>query len=527
MDGITLVLLLVVVGLVGFVLYREKSRSSTSQPDQSALSSSTPQVDGGNVQIDRDRERLLNEARAQAKEIVVEAKDEAFKLKKSAEEEIRESRKEFLKIEQRIEQKEQSLDKKLNAVEARETALMTKQTEFDQKLAEVEKTRLEQVARLEKVAMMTREEAKKYLLDATERSLREEMSKRIRDAENETRHKIDDVVKDLVTTAMVHGATDYVPEYTTSRVKLVDEDMKGRIIGKEGRNIRAFEQATGVDVEIDETPGEILLSSFDPVRRAIAKKSLERLMADGRIQPIKIEEVVEKTRKEEEKLMFEEGQKLCESVGVYNLPHELVALLGRFKHRFSYGQSMVTHTLEETKIGIYLAKELNADVDVVKLACLFHDIGKVINDEEGTHIELGVKLLKQYRFPDKVIRAVAEHHEDEPFSSPESMIVYIADAISGSRPGARHESVQEYIDRLRLEEDTVYEIAGRDKIDRVFAVQAGRELRIMVNSNKVDDAESVVLAKSIAKELEQRLKNFPGQIRVTVIRETRNVATAR
>lgn len=524
MDGLTLVLLLIVIGVVGYLFYRERSRNK-DLPAQS--SSESAAIQSSHPDFEKERERVLSDARAQAKELVVEAKDEAFKLKKNAEEEIRESRKEFLKIEQRIEQKEQSLDKKLIAVEGRETALISKQTEFDQKLAEVEKTRLEQVSRLEKVAMMTREEAKKYLLDATERSLREEVSKRIRDAENDTRMKIDDIVKDLVTTAMVHGATDYVPEYTTSRVKLVDEDMKGRIIGKEGRNIRAFEQATGVDVEIDETPGEILLSSFDPVRRAIAKKALERLMADGRIQPIKIEEVVDKTRKEEEKLMFEEGQKLCESVGVYNLPHELVAMLGRFKHRFSYGQSMVTHTLEETKIGIYLAKELNADVDVVKLACLFHDIGKVINDEEGTHIELGVKLLKQYRFPDKVIRAVAEHHEDEPFSSPESMIVYIADAISGSRPGARHESVQEYIDRLRMEEDTVYEIAGRDRIDRVFAVQAGRELRVMVNSGKVDDAEAVILSKSIAKELELRLKNFPGQIRVTVIRETRTVATAR
>lgn len=521
MDTTSIILFALMGAVIVYFIYREFSRGRSLPSEQPVQQVVTQGVS------DEEREKFLAEARAKAKEILVEAKDEAYKLKKASEDEVRESRQEFLKIEKRIEQKEEALDKKLVSVEARETSLMNRQTELDNKLADVEKTRQEQVTRLEKVAQMTRDEAKEYLLSATERSLKEEMSKRIRDAENETRHKIDDIVKDLVTTAMVHGATDYVPEFTATRVKLVDEDMKGRIIGKEGRNIRAFEQATGVDVEIDETPGEILLSSFDPVRRVIAKKSLERLMADGRIQPIKIEEIVEKTRKEEEKIMFEEGQKLCEEVGVYNLPHELVAMLGRFKHRFSYGQSMITHTLEETKIGVYLAKELKADVDAVKLACLFHDIGKIVNDEEGTHIELGVNLLKQYRFPEIVIKAVAEHHEDEPFSSVESMIVYIADAISGSRPGARHESVQEYIDRLRMEEDTVYEIAGRDRIERAFAVQAGRELRVLVNSSKVDDAEAQILSKSIAKELEHRLKNFPGQIRVTVLRETRAVATAR
>lgn len=520
MDTLNYILIVALIGVVAFFIYRDKQRNSQN--------ANLKTDDAPSVSLsDAEKERILAESRAKAKEIIVEAKDEAFKLKKHAEDEVREARQEFLKIEKRIEQKEEALDKKLAAVENRETSLLNRQNELDAKLGEVEKTRQEQVSRLEKVAQMTKDEAKEYLLSATERSLKEEMARRIRESENETRHKIDEIVRDLVATAMLHGATDYVPEYTTTRVKLVDEDMKGRIIGKEGRNIRAFEQATGVDVEIDETPGEILLSCFDPVRRAIAKKALERLMADGRIQPIKIEEVVEKTRKEEEKLMFEEGQKLCEEVGVFNLPHELVAMLGRFKHRFSYGQSMITHTLEETKIGVYLAKELGADVDIVKLACLFHDIGKIVNDEEGTHIELGVKLLKQYRFPDKVIRAVAEHHEDEPFSSVESMIVYIADAISGSRPGARHESVQEYVERLRMEEDTVFEIAGREKVERVFAVQAGRELRVLVNSNKVDDAEALILAKNVAKELEQRLKNFPGQIRVTVIRETRSIATAK
>jgi ribonuclease Y len=522
MDSTTLLIVLVIglAGVVAYFIYRDKSRKDVSVTDTVVSTPSTPQPT-----ITDDR--VLNEARQKAREIVLEAKDEAFKLKKTAEDEIRQARKDFLQLEQRIQQKEESLDRKLTQVETREASLIQKQGELDGRFVEVEKLKQEALAKLERAANLTREEAKALILEATEKNLKDEIAKKVREAEQEAHVKAEEKARDIVVTAMLHGATDYVPEYTATRVKLVDEDMKGRIIGKEGRNIKAFEMATGVDVEIDETPGEILLSSFDSVRRAIAKKALERLMADGRIQPVKIEEIVEKTRKEEEKLMREEGEKLCAAVGVYNLPFELVDMLGRFKHRFSYGQSMITHTLEETKIGIAIAKEVGADVDAVKLACLFHDIGKIVNDEEGSHIELGVKLLKQHRFPDKVVRAVAEHHEDEPFSSVESMIVYIADAISGSRPGARHESIQEYIDRLRMEEDTVYDICGRDKIDRVFAVQAGRELRVLVKSSHVDDAEATMLSKKVAKELESRLKNFPGQIKVTVIRETRAVATAR
>ncbi len=520
MDTQSLVLLIGLVGVIAVFVYRETQRKK-STPEQPIQTGTQP------IPQTQHSDREIMEARQKAREIVLEAKDEAFKLKKTAEDEIRQARKDFLALETRIQQKEESLDRKLTQVENREASLIGRQSDLDAKLAEVEKVKAEQLAKLERAAQLTKEEAKALILEATEKNLKDEIAKRVREAEHEAKIQAEEKARDIVVTAMLHGATDYVPEYTSTRVKLVDEDMKGRIIGKEGRNIKAFEMATGVDVEIDETPGEILLSSFDSVRRAIAKKALERLMADGRIQPVKIEEVVEKTRKEEEKLMREEGEKLCAAVGVYNLPLELVEMLGRFKHRFSYGQSMITHTLEETKIGVAIAKEVGADVDIVKLACLFHDIGKIIQDEEGTHIELGVKLLKQYKFPEKVIRAVAEHHEDEPFSSAESMIVYIADAISGSRPGARHESVQEYIDRLRTEEDTVWEIGGRDKVDRVFAVQAGRELRVLVKSSHVDDAEATMLSKKIAKELESRLKNFPGQIKVTVIRETRSVATAR
>jgi ribonucrease Y len=521
MDPISILLAVGLVGVTGFFVYREKTKK------QEPVSQPTEQSVQQPVQPSVSDDRIIAEAKQKAREVVLEAKDEAYKIKKTAEEEIRQARKDFLALEGRLQQKEEALDKKLSAVESREGTLINRQTELDVKVAEVEKVKAEALAKLERAAQMTRDEAKAIIMDATEKNLKEEIAKKVREAEKEAKLTAEEKAKDIVVTAMLHGATDYVPEYTATRVKLVDEDMKGRIIGKEGRNIRAFEMATGVDVEIDETPGEILLSSFDSVRRAIAKKSLERLMADGRIQPIKIEEIVEKTRREEEKLMREEGEKLCEAVGVYNLPVELIDMLGRFKHRFSYGQSMITHTLEETKIGIAIAKEVGADVDAVKLACLFHDIGKIIQDEEGTHIELGVKLLKQFRFPEKVIRAVAEHHEDEPFSSVESMITYIADAISGSRPGARHESVQEYIDRLRMEEDTVYDIVGKEKVDRVFAVQAGRELRVLVKSSHVDDAEATLLSKKIAKELESRLKNFPGQIKVTVIRETRAVATAR
>ncbi|MDP3724774.1 MAG: ribonuclease Y [bacterium] len=376
--------------------------------------------------------------------------------------------------------------------------------------------------KLEAVSGMSEDEAKKLLLNELAIELKDEIARKIKAATDEAEAEIDKRSREILVEAMYHGATDYVPEHTTSTIRLPDEDMKGRIIGKEGRNIRAFEAKTGVDVDVDETPGEIRLSCFDPVRREIAKRSLEQLMLDGRIQPSRIEEVVEKTKKEVEKIMFEEGEKLCHTVDVFNLPKEIVESLGRFKYRYSYGQNMIVHTLEETKIGIAIANEIGADVNIVRLGCLLHDIGKVVGEDEGTHVERGVALLKRLRFPQEVIDCVAQHHEDEPFSSEESVVVYIADAISGSRPGARHEDIEEYMKRMGDLEEIASSFPG---VESSFAIQAGREVRVFFKATEVDDAQMTITVRDIAKKIEDELK-YPGIVKVVGIRESRAEAKA-
>ena len=388
-------------------------------------------------------------------------------------------------------------------------------------MTEIDKYRNDLIAKLEGVAKLTRDEAKNLILKATEDKLKEEIAKRIKEAESQAKQVADQKAREILVDAMKHGATDYVPEYTVSTIKITDEDFKGRIIGKEGRNIRSFEMATGVDVDLDEE-GVIRLSSFDPVRREIARVTLEKLIKDGRIQPVRIEELVKITREEVERIMFKEGEKLCHAVGVYNLPPEHIALLGRFKYRFSYGQNMIAHTLEETKIGIALAHELGADVNIVKLGCLLHDIGKIITDKEGSHVQLGVELLKKSNMPQAVIDCVASHHEDIPFPTTEAVIVYIADAISGSRPGARYENIDEYVKRLKTLEDIATSVSG---IEKAYALQAGRELRIIIDSGKLDDAASVVATKKIRDEIEKKFPTYPGQIKITTIREFRVTET--
>jgi ribonuclease Y len=317
--------------------------------------------------------------------------------------------------------------------------------------------------------------------------------------------------------AMYHGSTEYVAEFTISTVKIADDDVKGRIIGKEGRNIRTFEKVTGVDIDMDETPGEVRLSCYDGVRREVARVALERLIKDGRIQPTRIEEYVQKARHDIEKIMYEEGKKLCHMVGAYNLPTDLIAALGRFKFRSSYGQNMLAHTLEETRIGMNLAAETHANVDIVRLGCLFHDIGKIITDVEGSHVDLGVDLLKKYNMPQAVIDCVAQHHEDVEFTSKESILVYISDAISGSRPGARYENVAEYVKRLKAIEEIAM---SKNGVSEAYAISAGREVRVMVDPGKATDDEAVRLASDIRDEIKAKL-TYPGTVTVTVIRETR------
>jgi len=390
--------------------------------------------------------------------------------------------------------------------------------ELEERKEKLDEKRLELVKKLEDVSGMTSEEAKQELIKQTEDLAVRDLAKIIKEKEEEAKALGDKKAREILLDSLRHGALTYVPEYTVSVVKIPEEEMKGRIIGKEGRNIRAFEQATGVDVDLDEE-GVIRLSSFDQVRREVARRSLEILLKDTRIQPFRIEEVVSQTKKDLERIMFSEGEKIASEVGVYNIPTDLFPILGRFKFRTSYGQNLVVHTLEETKIGIHIAQEVGADVDVVRLGCLFHDIGKVV-EGEGSHVTLGVDLLKRYNFPEPVINAVAEHHEDKPFSSLESVIVYIADAISGMRPGARYDDFENYVKRL----DDMEKIAKKyEGIEDAYAFEAGRELRVIINPGKLDDAQTTVMARKIQEEVSASLA-VPGVVKVTAIREFRAVS---
>ncbi len=411
----------------------------------------------------------------------------------------------LVNLEKKLLEKQESIDRQKEELEKKQEEVLKLKEEYREKLA--------------KTSGMTSEEAKKELIKETEDKESATVARLIKEKEEEAKLTADKKAREIIVDSMRHGALNYIAEYTVSEVKIPDEDLKGRIIGKEGRNIRAFEQATGVDVDLDEE-GVIRLSSFDQVRREVAKRSLELLIKDTRIQPFRIEEIVIQTRKEVEKIMLEEGEKLAHEVGVFNLPPELLAVLGRFKFRTSYGQNLIVHTLEDAKIGMHIAEELGANVNVVRLGCLFHDIGKVV-EGEGSHVKLGVELLKKFNIPDPIVNCVAEHHEDIPFSSIESIIVHIADSISGARPGARYEDVEEYGKRLRDME----EIAKKyDGVEDAYAFEAGRELRVIINPGKLDDSQTTVVAAKIRDEL-SKSQAVPGEIKVTAIREFRAVAS--
>lgn len=374
--------------------------------------------------------------------------------------------------------------------------------------------------KLSKVAKMTADEAKRALLDEVQSDLTGEIAKKIRAAEEKIKEDANEKAQEILLDAMKHGATGYVAEYTVSSVTVPNEDVKGRIIGAGGRNIRTFEKEAGVEIEIDET-NDIRLSSFDAIRREIARRALEILIKDARIQPSRIEEVIRQVKAGMEDVLLEEGKKITHECGVYNLPLELMKMIGRYRFRTSYGQNLGIHTIEETKMGVAVAEEIGANVDIVRLGCLLHDIGKIVTDEEGNHVELGVNLLKKYGIPKEVIACVAEHHEDRQFSSNESVIVWIADAISGSRPGARYEPHEGYVKRMTKIEEVAKGFPG---VDTVFAFQAGRDVRVIVNPDEVDDDKLTVLAHDIARKLEKEAE-YAGQIKVSVIREVRATET--
>lgn len=392
-------------------------------------------------------------------------------------------------------------------------SLQKKENKLKEKEAEL-------TAVLAKASKLSVDEAKKLLLNELEKELKEEIAKKIRWSEEKVRLEVNEKAKEILLDAMKHGATGYVAEYSVSTVTVPSEEVKGRIIGKEGRNIRSFEKEAGVELEIDET-NEIRLSSFDSIRREIAKRALLTLIKDARIQPSRIEEVVRQTKTQMEDVLLEEGKKIVETCGVYNLPLEIIKIIGRFKFRTSYGQNLALHTIEETKISVAIAQEIGANVETVRLGCLLHDIGKVITEEEGSHVDVGVDIVKKYGFSKEVVACVAEHHEDKPFSSFESVIVWIGDAISGSRPGARYEPHEGYVARMKKIEEVA---SGFDGVDEAHAFQAGRDVRVIVKPEEVDDDGVVVLARNIARKLEKEAE-YAGQIKVSVIRETRATET--
>lgn len=469
------------------------------------------------MQVAPQPSATLAEAQARARDIIVTAKDQALAISTEAEKKARQLEKQLADQQHFLEEKLDKLDERLGSLEQREQRLEEEKTKLDKLRLELDKARESVAEKLQKVAKLSAAEAKEQLMEGLEKKMAHEMAQFIKLQEEEAKQEADEKAAEIIIEAMKYGATDHVAEYTVSVVNIPSEEIKGKIIGKSGRNIHAFERVTGVDVDLDAGPNEVKLSCFDPVRREIARVALERLIKDGRIQPARIEEIVKKVESEMEKIVFEAGKQLCHTVGVYNIPTELIAMLGRFKYRFSYGQNMITHTIEETKIGTKIAHELGLDVNIVKLGCLLHDIGKVAQEPDDNHVALGVRIAKKYGMPQAVVDCIAQHHEDEPFTGPEQMAVYIADAISGARPGARYENHEEYIKRL---EDLEKIAMSYPEVKLAYAVQAGRELRVLLEPEQSKEDDVTVLAVKIRDEIQEKVM-VPGSVHVTVIRETR------
>lgn len=470
--------------------------------------------------LTKELEEKQRQADSRAREILVQAKSEALKIREQAERESRESQDSLVKQQQALERQLQSLNVRLDQVDRREDQLDTRFTQLEKQKEDLEKRRADLIKELEKAAHLTREQAKQELLERLEQEVDQQASMMIQQKVAIAEEEVEEKAKELLVDAMKHGATDYVVEYTVSSVPLGNADMKGRIIGKDGRNIRAFERATGVDIELDEGD-EVRITSFDPIRREVARQTLEKLMKDGRIQPSRIEELVQRTQADLDKALFEAGKQLAHRFNVYDLPREVIQAMGRFKYRFSYGQNMIHHMIEVTQIGKKLAQELELDTRTVILGCLLHDIGKVL-EGEGSHVQLGVQFLKRHHIPQEVIDCVAQHHEDEPFTSAESVIVHIADAVSGARPGARSENREEYVQRLSEMEEIA---TAHPEVSKAFAIQAGRELRVILNPDQSSDRDLQVVAHKVAQQIQEEMQ-YPGTVTVNVIRELRATAKA-
>jgi len=472
--------------------------------------------------------RIVEEAKKQAealkKESLLEAKEEIHRLRSEFERETRERRNEIQRIERRLQQKEESLDKRAEVLEQKEENLNNMQKEIQSMREEVEDLYKREISELERIAQLSQDQAREILLSNVEKELTHEIAVKIREYENRLKEEVDKKARDIMSLAIQKFAADHVAESTVSVVELPNDEMKGRIIGREGRNIRTLETLTGIDLIIDDTPEAVILSGFDPIRREIARIALEKLILDGRIHPARIEEMVEKARKEIENQIREAGEQAIFEAGVHGIHPELVRLLGKLKYRTSYGQNVLKHSIEVAHLAGIMAAELGADQKLAKRAGLLHDIGKAVDHEmEGSHTQIGAELAKRYRESTDVVHAIMAHHGDIEPNTVEAILVQAADAISAARPGARRETLEAYIKRLEKLEEIANSFAG---VEKSFAIQAGREIRIIVKPDKVSDDQALLMAREIVKRIEKELE-YPGQIKVNVIRETRAIEYAK
>ena len=469
-------------------------------------------------------DEALTTAEAKKREGILEIKEESIRVKNELDKEIKERRAEIQKNERRIQQKEENIDRKSDAIEKKEASLNAREEELSKQKEAIARLNEERVQELERISGLTSEQAKDYLLKIVEDEVKHETAIMIKELESRAKEEADKKAKEYVVSAIQRCAADHVSETTVSVVQLPNDEMKGRIIGREGRNIRTIETLTGVDLIIDDTPEAVILSGFDPIRREVARIALEKLIVDGRIHPARIEEMVEKAQKEVETMIKEEGESAVLEVGVHGIHPELIRLLGKMKFRTSYGQNALKHSIEVAQLSGLLAAEMGLDVRMAKRAGLLHDIGKSVNHEmEGSHIQLGVELCKKYKESHLVINAVESHHGDVEPTSLIACIVQAADTISAARPGARRETLEAYTSRLRQLEEITNNFKG---VDKSFAIQAGREIRVMVVPEQINDADMVLLARDISKQIEAELE-YPGQIKVNVIRESRVIDYAK
>ncbi|MBE6925876.1 MAG: ribonuclease Y [Ruminococcaceae bacterium] len=510
---ILIVLAAVVFGIGGFfggVVYRKRvSEREIGSAEQEAT-------------------RIINEAirsgESRKKELLLEAKDEIHKSRTEHERDVKERRAELSKQERRLQQKEETLDKKAEAFERKEEEYARRMAEVADAKAEAEAIRKQHIATLEKLSGLTQEQAKAYLLETVENEVRHETAMKIKEIEQQMKDEADEKARDILSIAIQRCAADHAAEATVSVVPLPTDEMKGRIIGREGRNIRTLETITGVDLIIDDTPEAITVSSFDPVRREIARLALEKLIVDGRIHPTRIEDMVEKARKDVDRTIREEGERACFETGVHGINPELIKVLGRQKYRTSYGQNVLNHSIEVAHIAGLMAAELGVDVALAKRAGLLHDLGKSIDHEvEGSHVQLGADLARKYKENPVVVNAIEAHHGDVEPKTVIAVLVQAADAVSAARPGARRENVENYIRRLQKLEELTGSYPG---VEKAYAIQAGREVRIMVKPEEVSEDNMILLARDVAKKIEAELE-YPGQIKVNVIRETKAVEFAK